>query len=68
MSTQEATLPKQNSPVEADDLDIFFLAAKKLTYGFGLGLDGAGWCFLNKYITILTMFEGEKNEIDGLFE
>lgn len=52
---------------DADDLDVFLLTSEKFAYGFGLRLDSTCRSFLNKYITVLAMFEGEEDEIDGFF-
>lgn len=53
---------------DADDLNVFFLATEELAYGFGLGLDGAGWGFLYEDVTVLAVFEGEEDEVYGFFE
>jgi len=50
---------------DADDLDVFLLTSEKFAYGFGLSLDSTCRSFLNKYITVLAMFEGEEDEIDS---
>ena len=53
---------------DADDFDVFFLAAKEFAHGFGLGLDGAGGGFLDEDVAVLPVFEGEEDEVDGFFE
>ena len=53
---------------DADDFDVFFLAAKELAHRFGLGLDGAGGGFLHEDVAVLAVFEGEEDEVDGFFE
>ena len=58
---------------DTDDLD-FWLSAlwglmlEQVSHGFGLGLDGAGGGFLDEDVAILTVFESEEDEVDGLFE
>ncbi len=52
----------------ADNLDVFFLATKEFTNSLCLCLDGASWCFLNEDVTILAMFEGEEDKVNGFFE
>ena len=52
----------------ADNLNIFFLAAKELTDSFRLSPDGTSRSFLNKDVTILTMFESKQYEIHRLFQ
>ena len=49
----------------ADNLDVFLLTTEELANSFCLSLDGAGRCLLNEDITILTMFEGEEDEVNG---
>ena len=41
---------------------------EQFSYSLCLCLDGASWCFLNEDIAILTMLEGEEDEVNGLFE
>ena len=53
---------------DPDNLDVFLLATEELTNGFCLCLDGAGRCFLHEDVTILTVFEGEEDEVNGFFE
>ena len=53
---------------DADDLDVFFLAAEELADGFSLGLDGAGGGFLDQDIAILAVLEGEQHQIHGFIE
>lgn len=44
------------------------LLFEELAYGFCLGLDGAGGSFLDEDVAILAVFEGEEDEVNGLFE
>ena len=53
---------------DADDLDVFFLAAEELANGFSLGLDGAGGGFLNEDVAVLAVFEGKEDQVDSLFK
>ncbi len=53
---------------DTDDLYLFFLSAKQLTDGLGLRLNGAGRSFLHKDVTILSVLESKKNEVDGFFQ
>ena len=41
---------------------------EKVANSLSLSLDGAGWCFLNENVTVLTMFKCEENEVNCLFE
>ena len=41
---------------------------EEVTNCFCLGLDGASWGFLNEDVTILAVFEGEEDEVNGFFE
>ena len=53
---------------DADDLDFLFLAAKELTNGFRLGLDGAGRGFFDEEIAVFAMLEGEEHQIHRFFQ
>ena len=41
---------------------------KQLADRFGLGLDGAGRCFLDEDVAILAVLEGEEHKVHGLFK
>ena len=53
---------------DADDLDVFLLAAEEFADGLGLGLDGAGRGFLDEDVAVLPMLEREEHEVDGLIQ
>ena len=53
---------------DANDLDFLFLAAKKLTDGFRLGLDGTGGGLFDKEVAVFAVLEGEEHQIHGLFQ
>ncbi len=53
---------------DADDLDVFLLAAEEFADGLGLGLDGAGGGFLDEDVAVLAVLEGEEDEVHSLFE
>ena len=53
---------------DADDLDVFLLAAEEFADGFGLGLDGAGGGFLDEDVAVLAMLEGEEDQVDSFLE
>lgn len=44
------------------------LMLEEFLHSLSLGLDGAGRCFLNENVTILTMLESEEDEVNGFFE
>ena len=53
---------------DTDNLDIFLLTTEKFAYSLCLSLNSTSRRLLNKYITVLAMFEGEEDEINGFFE
>ena len=53
---------------DADDLDVLLLSAEELADGFGLGLDGAGGGFLDEDVAVLSMLEGEQDQVDGFVQ
>ena len=46
-----------------DNLDIFLLTTEKFAYSLCLSLNSTSRRLLNKYISVLAMFEGEEDEI-----
>ena len=56
------------SVADADDFDILLLASEELANGLGLGLDRASRGFLYEDVTVVSMLESEKDEIDGLLQ
>ena len=53
---------------DADDLDVFFLAAEKFAYCFGLGTNSAGGSFLDEDVAVAAVLKGEENKIHGFVE
>ena len=53
---------------DADDLDVFFLAAEELADGFRLGPDGAGGGLLNEQVAVLAVLKGEEHQVHSLFQ
>ena len=53
---------------DADDLDVFFLAAEELADGFRLGPDGAGGGFFDEEVAVFAVLEGEKYQVHGFFQ
>ena len=49
-------------------LNIIFISTEHFTYRFCLKTDGAGRCFHNKQVTILTMLKSIKNKVNSLFK
>ena len=61
------------SMTDADDTDFGFetcrgLVFEEVSYGFCLGLDGAGGSFLDKNVTVLTVLEGEEHEVNSFLQ
>ena len=53
---------------DADDLDFLLLAAEELAHGLRLCLDGAGRGLLDQDVAILSILEGEEDQIDSLLK
>ena len=53
---------------DADDLDFLFLAAKQLTDGFCLGLDGAGRGLFDEEVAVFAVLEGKQHQIHRFFQ
>lgn len=65
----EEGLVKLLAMADANDLDLRLdivggLMLEKVANSLSLSLDGAGWCFLNENVTVLTMFKCEENEVN----
>ena len=53
---------------DADDLDVFFLAAEEFAHGFGLRPDGASGGLLHEDVAVLAVLEGEEHQVHRFVE